>query len=75
MNLLLLLALAVPLSCLALLSLLALLGAMALGGVIHVLGTVKVPICANRALHSIVSSARASSVGENIEAHCLGRDH
>jgi hypothetical protein len=48
---------------------------MALGGVIHVLGTVKVPICANRALHSIVSSARASSVGENIEAHCLGRDH
>jgi hypothetical protein len=41
MNLLLLLALAVPLSCLALLSLLALLGAMALGGVIHVLGTVR----------------------------------
>jgi hypothetical protein len=36
MNLLLLLALAVPLSCLALLSLLALLGVMTLGGVIHV---------------------------------------
>jgi hypothetical protein len=41
MNLLLLLALAVPLSCLALLSLLALLGVMTLGGVIHVLGTVR----------------------------------
>jgi len=40
MNLLLLLALAVPLSCLTLLSLLAFLGLMALGGVIHVLGTV-----------------------------------
>jgi hypothetical protein len=36
MNLLLLLALAVPLSCLALLSLLALLGVMTRGGVIHV---------------------------------------
>jgi len=36
MNLLLLLALAVPLSCLAFLSLLALLGVMTLGGVIHV---------------------------------------
>jgi len=41
MNLLLLLALAVPLSCLALLSLLVLLGVMTLGGVIHVLGTVR----------------------------------
>ena len=41
MNLLLLLALAVPLSCLTLLSLLAFLGVMALGGVIHVLGTVR----------------------------------
>jgi hypothetical protein len=41
MNLLLLLALAVPLSCLALLSLLALLGLMTLGVVIHVLGTVR----------------------------------
>ena len=41
MNLLLLLALAVPLSCLAFLSLLALLGVMMLGGVIHLLGTVR----------------------------------
>jgi hypothetical protein len=41
MNLLLLLALAVPLSCLALVSLLALLGVMTLGGVIYVLGTVR----------------------------------
>jgi hypothetical protein len=39
MNLLLLFALAVPLSCLALLSLLALLGVMTLGAIIHVLGT------------------------------------
>jgi hypothetical protein len=39
MKLLLVLALAIPLSCLALLSLLALLGT--LGGVIHVLGTVR----------------------------------
>jgi hypothetical protein len=38
MNLLLLLALAVPLSCLAFLSLLALLGVATLGAVIHVLG-------------------------------------
>jgi hypothetical protein len=41
MNLLLLLALAVPLSGLAFLSLLALLGLMTLGAVIHVLGTVR----------------------------------
>jgi hypothetical protein len=41
MNLVLLLALAVPLSCLALVSLLALLGVMMLGGVIHLLGTVR----------------------------------
>jgi len=41
MNLLLLLALAVPLSCLAFLSLLAFLGVMTLGAVIHVLGTVR----------------------------------
>ena len=41
MNLLLLLALAVPLSCLAFLSLLALLGVMTLGGVIHVVGTIR----------------------------------
>jgi hypothetical protein len=41
MNLLLLLALAVPLSCLALVSLLALLGVMTLGGVIYVLGTAR----------------------------------
>ena len=41
MNLLLLLALAVPLSCLAFLSLLALLGVMTLGAVIHVLGTIR----------------------------------
>ena len=41
MNLLLLLALVVPLSCLALLSLLAFLGVMTLGVVIHVLGTVR----------------------------------
>jgi hypothetical protein len=41
MNLLLLLALAVPLSCLAFVSLLALLGVMTLGAVIHVLGTVR----------------------------------
>ena len=41
MNLLLLLALAVPLSCLAFLSLLALLGVMTLGAVIHVPGTVR----------------------------------
>src|SRR5262245_14059123 len=41
MNLLLLLALAVPLSCLAFLSSLTLLGMMTLGGVIHVLGTVR----------------------------------
>jgi hypothetical protein len=41
MNLLLFLALAIPLSCLALLSLLALLGVMTLGAVIHVLGAVK----------------------------------
>jgi hypothetical protein len=41
MNVLLLLALAVPLSCLAFLSLLALLGLMMLGGVIHLLGTVR----------------------------------
>ena len=40
MNLLLLLALAVPLSGLAFLSLFALLGLMTLGAVIHVLGTV-----------------------------------
>ena len=38
MNLLLSLALAVPLSCLAFLSLLALLGVATLGAVIHVLG-------------------------------------
>jgi hypothetical protein len=25
--------------------------------------------------YSMTSSARASSVGENIEAYCLGRDH
>ena len=41
MNLLLLLAVAVPLSCLGLLALLALLAVMTLGGVIHVVGTVK----------------------------------
>jgi hypothetical protein len=41
MNLLLLLALAVPLSCLACLSLFALLGVMTLGAVIHVLVTVR----------------------------------
>src|SRR5262249_33228874 len=41
MNLLLLLALAVPLSCVAFLSLLVLLGIMTLGAVIHVLGTVR----------------------------------
>jgi|GraSoi2013_100cm_1033763.scaffolds.fasta_scaffold65927_2 hypothetical protein len=41
MNLLLLLALAVPLSCLAFLSSLALLSVMTLGGIIRVLGTVK----------------------------------
>jgi hypothetical protein len=41
MNLLLLLALAVPLGCLALLSLLAFLGVMTLGAAIHVLGTVR----------------------------------
>jgi hypothetical protein len=41
MKLLLLLALAVPLSCLAFLSLLALLGVMTLGGVIHVVGTIR----------------------------------
>jgi hypothetical protein len=41
MKLLLLLALAVPLSCLAFLSLLVLLGLMMLGGVIHLLGTVR----------------------------------
>jgi len=41
MNLLLVLALAIPLSCLALLSSLALLGIMTLGGVIHVLGIVR----------------------------------
>jgi hypothetical protein len=40
MNLLLLLALAVPLSCLAFLGLLALLGLMTLGAVIYLLGTV-----------------------------------
>jgi hypothetical protein len=40
MNLLLLLALAVPLSCLAFLSLLALLGVATLGAVIYLLGTV-----------------------------------
>jgi len=38
MNLLLLLALAVPLSCLAFLSVLALLGVMTLGAVVHVVG-------------------------------------
>jgi hypothetical protein len=43
MNLLSLLALAVPLSCLAFLSLLALLGVMTLGAVIHVLDTVRAP--------------------------------
>jgi hypothetical protein len=41
MNLLLLVAVAVPLSCLGLLALLALLAVMTLGGVIHVVGTVK----------------------------------
>src|SRR5258707_745622 len=41
MNLLLLLALAIPLSCLAFLSLLALLGIMTLGAVIYLLGTVR----------------------------------
>jgi hypothetical protein len=39
MNLLLLLALAVPLSCLAFLTLLALLAVVTLAGVIHVVGT------------------------------------
>jgi hypothetical protein len=29
----------------------------------------------NNRLYSITSSARTSSVGKNIEAHCLGRDH
>jgi hypothetical protein len=43
MNLLLLLALAVPLSGLAFLSLLALLGVMTLGAVIHVLGRARWP--------------------------------
>ena len=41
MNLLLLLTLAVRLSCLAFLSVLALLGIMTLGAVVHVLGTVR----------------------------------
>ena len=41
MNLLLLLAVAVPLSCLAFLSWLAFLGIMALGAVIHVVGIAK----------------------------------
>jgi hypothetical protein len=41
MNLLLLLAVAVPLSCLGLLALLALLAVLMLGGVIHVVGTVR----------------------------------
>src|SRR5262249_30641526 len=41
MNLLLLLALAVPLSCLAFLSLLVLLGVATLGAVIHVLGAIR----------------------------------
>jgi hypothetical protein len=41
MNLLLLLALAVPLSCLAFLSLLALIGMATLGAVIHVLGAIR----------------------------------
>jgi hypothetical protein len=41
MNLLLLLALAVPLSCLAFLGLLALLGVMTLGAVIYPLGAVR----------------------------------
>ena len=41
MKLLLLLALAVPLSCLAFLSLLALLGVATLGAVIHVLGAIR----------------------------------
>ena len=41
LNLLLLLALAVPLGCLAFLSLLALLGVMTLGAVVHVVGTVR----------------------------------
>jgi hypothetical protein len=41
MNQLLLLALAVPLSCLAFLSLLVLLGVVTLGAVIHVLGIVR----------------------------------
>ena len=41
MNLLLLLAVAVPLSCLGLLALLALLAVLTLGGVIHVVGTVR----------------------------------
>jgi uncharacterized BrkB/YihY/UPF0761 family membrane protein len=41
MDLLLLLALAVPLSCLAFLSSVALLGIMTLGGVIHLVGTVR----------------------------------
>jgi hypothetical protein len=41
MNLLLLLTLAVPLSCLAFLSVLALLGIMTLGAVVHVLGAVR----------------------------------
>jgi len=41
MNLLLLLALAVPLSCLAFLSLLALLGVMTLGAVVPVVGIVR----------------------------------
>jgi hypothetical protein len=41
MNLLLLLALAVPLSCLAVLTLFVLLGVTILGGVINLLGTVR----------------------------------
>src|SRR5262245_16349788 len=73
MNRLLLLALAVPLSCLAFLSLLALLGVMTLGAVVHVVGGA--PAAMNQrtappgemrqrgtALHSITSSARASTV-------------
>ena len=67
MNLLLLLTLAVPLSCLAFLSALALLGIMTLGAVVHVLGTVR----ARRPQRSSVERATALP-GRYLSLHLIG---
>src|SRR5215471_18271418 len=69
MNLLLLLALAVPLGCLAFLSLLESLGVMTLGAVIHVVGIVK----AHRLQWPSVEPAK-SSTGDALRRAARGRD-